>query len=129
MPEDSNDILQTWKTLGEEIDTLKSKTDELKKERRAAVVTLIERKKNALTKEKSVHEERPGSPRAVDVYKLPEPWDNYYYSDGMFYTRALVGNLGSGDRPLLRQIGEGETDVLIGGSNLIEALVALPNGV
>ena len=127
MANPNDDLTTQWRELGEKIEKLKAEIDEMRRERRTAVITLIERKKKALIKEKTVNEERPGSPRAIEVFKLPDPWDNYYYMEGIFYTRALVGNFGSGDQKLLRQIGEGETDVLIGGSNLVETLVALPD--
>mgnify|MGYP001584854595 CR=1 FL=1 len=121
----NDDILNTWRDLGEKIDKMKTGIEELKKERRSVVVTFIEQKKNLLEQASMMTEERPGSPKAITALKLPQPWDNYYYSDGLFYTRALIGNASSGDRPLLRQIGEGETDVLLGGSNLLEILTAI----
>ncbi|KKW18824.1 MAG: hypothetical protein A2131_02785 [Candidatus Sungbacteria bacterium GWC2_49_10] len=125
MAEQNDDILNTWRDLGEKIDKMKTGIEELKRERRSVVVTFIEQKKNLLEQAAMVIEERPGSPKAITALKLPQPWDNYYYSDGLFYTRTLIGNASSGDRPLLRQIGEGETDVLLGGSNLIEILAAI----
>ena len=125
MSEQNDDILNTWRDLGEKIDKMKTGIEELKRERRSVVVTFIEQKKNLLEQAAMVIEERPGSPKAITALKLPQPWDNYYYSDGLFYTRTLIGNASSGDRPLLRQIGEGETDVLLGGSNLIEILAAI----
>src|SRR3989344_5796306 len=108
MAEQNDDILNTWRDLGEKIDKMKTGIEELKKERRSVVVTIIE--------------EHAGSPKAITAVKLPAPWDNYYYTDGLFYTRAITGNAGASDRTVLRQIGEGETDVLLGGSNLIEIL-------
>ena len=125
MTEQNDDILNTWRDLGEKIDKMKTGIEELKKERRSIVITFIEQKKNLLEQANMMTEERPGSPKAIAALKLPQPWDNYYYSDGLFYTRTLIGNASSGDRPLLRQIGEGETDVLLGGSNLLEILTAI----
>lgn len=122
MPEEHEDIASAWRDLGEKIEKLRAQTDELKKERRTLIITLIERKKNALAKENAYKEERVGKQTGFAAYKMPEPWDNYYYADGFFYTRALEGGSGM---PLLRQIGEGETDVLTGGSNLIDSLLML----
>ncbi len=127
MANSNDDILQTWRELGVRIESLRSQMDEFKKERRTALITLIERKKNVLTMEKSTFEERPESPKALEVYQMPDPWDNYYYGEGLFYTRAITGNHESRGRMPLRQIGESETDVLVGGSNLIEVLLALPD--
>ncbi|GEM_PF-5933420 len=121
----NGNILEEWTSLGAQIEKLKTKIEELKRERRSVVVTFIEQKKNLLEQANMMTEERPGSPKAIAALKLPQPWDNYYYSDGLFYTRTLIGNASSGDRPLLRQIGEGETDVLLGGSNLLEILTAI----
>ena len=125
MPDEHEDIASAWRDLGEKIEKLRAETDELKKERRTLIITLIERKKNTLAKENAYKEERVGKQTVFAAYKMPEPWDNYYYADGFFYTRALAGTIGASDMPLLRQIGEGETDVLTGGSNLIDSLLAL----
>ncbi|KKW18118.1 MAG: hypothetical protein UY60_C0021G0001 [Parcubacteria group bacterium GW2011_GWB1_50_9] len=122
MAEQNDDILNTWRDLGEKIDKMKTGIEELKKERRSVVVTFIEQKKLLFEQTDAIIEEHAGSPKAITAVKLPAPWDNYYYTDGLFYTRAITGNAGASDRTVLRQIGEGETDVLLGGSNLIEIL-------
>ncbi len=121
----NENILEKWTSLGTQIDGLKAKIEELKRERRSVVVTFIEQKKLLFEQTNAIIEEHAGSPKAITAVKLPAPWDNYYYTDGLFYTRAITGNAGASDRTVLRQIGEGETDVLLGGSNLIEILAAV----